>query len=308
LLGGGLGAALGLVGCSDQARIRAAGDFEIACGSPRGVSYAWAQILSQELGGQQPDLNLVVRESSGSVENLYRLRDGDSQLALAAMDAAVPAFNGGPPFVSKMPIAALARVYDEYLHVLVRADSRIETLAQLANRAVAIGPVGSGTSLVANRVFQEARIQIRPVALDLIEAGQALQGQRIDALAWIGGLPTRGVSELAARVRLRLLSLESVAVALRARYGSAYRQATIAAGSYGQDSAVPTVATPMLLLGTTSTDAALVYDLLSGMFGVRNQIVAAVPAAAGMDAKLAIATAPIPLHDTAAEYYRSIKP
>jgi hypothetical protein len=206
-----------------------------------------------------------------------------------------------------VPVVALARVYDDYVHVLVRDDSTATQLVHLRGRPVAVGPKGSGTNLVAQRLLEAAGVPVEQVELDIVEAGLALQGRRVDAVVWLGGLPTRAVTELSERVRLRLLALSDLAAVLRARHAGAYRPAAIPPGTYGPDG-VATVAAANLLLASPGLGDAVVDAVLDTAFERRDAIAADQPAGNALDRRAAINTDPVPLHPAAARYYRARKP
>src|SRR5690348_3659032 len=50
-------------------------------------------------------------------------------------------------------IVYLAKLFNEELHIVVRSDSGIDSIAQLAGRTVSLGEAGSGTQLTAHDVF-----------------------------------------------------------------------------------------------------------------------------------------------------------
>ena len=105
------------------------------------------------LQARDPGLRVDVLATSGSMENLRLVADGRATLAFTAADAAAEAALGGPPFGHRLPIAALARVYDDYMHLVVPASSRVRSIAQLDGRTVSVGPSGSGTRLIAERLL-----------------------------------------------------------------------------------------------------------------------------------------------------------
>ena len=85
-----------------------------------------------ELGGScgVPGLIAVAQASSGSVENVRNLADGNIELALSQSDVAFYAFTGTGVFADTGPILSLrgiASLYVEQVHVVVSADSEIET-------------------------------------------------------------------------------------------------------------------------------------------------------------------------------------
>ena len=98
------------------------------------------------------------------------------------------------------------------------------------------GPENSGVAYVALRVLAAAGLagqnDVRRARLDLAGSVAALRAGDVDAFFWVGALPTRTVDELAAAVPVRLLDLEPVLDALRARY-PVYTPGTVLAGPTG---------------------------------------------------------------------------
>jgi uncharacterized protein len=303
-------AALALGGCvalTGHDTSAPAGEVVIAAGGTQGVYYAYAQALAHQLEARAPHLHVAVVATSGSMENLRRLADGRATFAFTAADAAAEAALGGPPFDRKLPVTALARVYDDYLHLVVPASSRVRSLAQLAGRTVSVGPSGSGTQLMAERLLGAHAATLHPVGLDLDASIEALRRGRISAFFWSGGLPTPGVGALAHDMPLRLLALDSSIDSLQARFGAVYRAAAIPSGTYGLKSEAATIAVPNLIVARAGADDALVRLVVETLFERRTAIARAVEAAAALDRRAAIETAPVPLHPAALRWFRDTK-
>nr|WP_245602557.1 TAXI family TRAP transporter solute-binding subunit [Solirubrobacter soli] len=286
-----------LGGCVGEGAGAPRGHVVIAAGGTQGVYYAYAHALASQLQRRDPDLRVDVVATSGSMENLQRLGDGDATFAFTAADAAAEAVSGGPPFGRRVPIAALARLYDDYLH-LVAPAAGVRRLSQLAGKRVSIGPPGSGTRLIASRLRLP---RLHAVGLGLDESAAALRAGRIDAFFWSGGLPTPGVDELARQMPLRLLDLPAPA-------DPDYRAAAIPSGTYGLGRQVSTLAVPNLLVARRDADPALVRLVTATLFERRTAIARAVLAAAALDRRAAIETAPVPLHAAALDWFRATKP
>jgi hypothetical protein len=312
VLGPGL-AAVALAGCvalTAHGPSAPRGRIVIAAGGTQGVYYAYARALARELEARAPQLDVEVVATSGSMENLSRLAAGEATLAFTAADAAAEAALGGPPFGRRLPITALARVYDDYMHLVVGASSPPRSIAQLAGTTVSVGPRGSGTRLIADRLLSVAdgrAAALRRVGLGLDESIEALRRKRISAFFWSGGLPTPGVDELARDVPLRLLGLDELVDSLQARYGAVYRAAAIPSGTYGLARQAATIAVPNLIVARTGADAALIRLVVATLFERRAAIARAVPAAAALDRRAAIETAPVPLHPAALRWFRDTK-
>jgi TRAP transporter TAXI family solute receptor len=285
-------------------------------GTAAGASQAWGDALAQQLRTSHSPLDIKVESSSGNVANLRRLTIGTADLALTTMDATEPQQAddcitkdaAGADDQERVPLRALGRIYDDYLQIVVRADSPEHSVVDLEGHAVAVGATGSGTALVACRVLSAAKVSVHARALDVGPGLAALQAGHIDAVFWFGELPTSAVLAAATKEPLRLLSLGALADTMRTRYGAAYRPATLPPGLYGGSEQVATLASPNLLIARADADSAMVTAVLSAIFDHGDQIAAAVPAANATDRRTAILTGSLPLHPAAAAYYQRTKP
>ena len=217
---------------------------------------------------------------------------------------------------------ALARLHDDYVQVLVRADVPAIRVDELRGRRVSIGQPGSGVAFTAQRLLTAAGLRLGEVqesALGLRAAIDALQAGTIDAFFWSGGVPTNPVAEMVAQMAargtpVRMLDLSDVAAALQAAHPRVYQQGTVAAAraypglsSPAPPSVVPTLVVRNLLLTTDRMDphrgAAHPWpDRRAAALRTR----AAAMAVRQLDERAAIETDPIPLHPGAESYYRSI--
>ncbi len=282
----------------------------LATGNTKGVYYVYGTTLAAELERRAPGVRAAVAATTGSVDNLLRLADGRATLAFAAGDAVAEAYQGRPPFERRVAVAAVARVYDDYIHLVVPAGSPVRSVADLAGRRVSLGSPGSGTALIAERLLAVAGLPVRRVTLlrlGINESVAALHGGRADAFFWSGGLPTAGVEELARATPIRLVALGEHAEPMRRRFGSAYRSATVPAGTYGGAERVAPLAVPNVLLCRQDADRVLVRALTRTLFDTREALARTVPQAEALDERAAVATFPVPLHPGAADYFRAVK-
>lgn len=273
-------------------------ELRLATGLTGGPYGALGDRLAGELraGG----LSVRVLPSGGSVENLTMLADGRADAGFALADSADDAVRSRHRAVS-----ALARVYLNYVHLVVPAGSDITEVAELAGRVVSLGVDGSGTAVTAARVVAAAALATPPrtVRLDLDYSVRALRAGEIDAFFWSGGVPTPA---LAAAGGIRLLPLAHLVPVLRRGYGPLYEDATVPAGAYGAATAIPTIGTPSYLMCRTSLSADLAGTVTETLFRARDRLRAPSAPGARLDPRYAIGTGAVPLHPGAARYYRSV--
>jgi hypothetical protein len=281
----------------------------ISGGGMTGIYFSYGGELGEVLA-ERYGVAAKVLETGGSIDNLRNLADGTAQLAFSTADAAADATAGRKPFNEEIPVQAVARVYDDFVHLVVPASSDIESIADLRGRTVSLGAEGSGTEIIAGRVLAAAGVatdEIANVCLGIDESIDAMTSGDIDAFFWSGGLPTPGVQELAADLPIRLIPLRDVVEAVRSEYGSGYRHGVVPEGTYGLDKDVATMAVPNFLMVRSDLADEVAYEIVDTLFDERALIARQVPAAALLDRSRAIFTEPVDLHPGALRYYRDTK-
>lgn len=281
----------------------------LATGSARGVYFrlgtALAQAWQAELGLAEAPVVLI---TAGSVQNVDMLATGEADVVFSQVDAAVERL-GSTPDAPDAP-RALARIYDDVLHVVVPATSPITTVPGLRGARVSVGAADSGVSVVAERLLGAAGLgaaDVRGVRLGIDDSVDALVAGEIDAFFWSGGLPTPAVTELAEQVPIRLLDLTEgdVLRTVRERF-PIYAPGTVPALSYA---GVITPVTTMLVRNFLLVDAAMPDDLAEALVRVlfveQDQLAQTGPAALTIDPRAAIGTEPVLLHPGAERFYRS---
>lgn len=303
-------AAVGFAGASSACASPFAGTrLSVATGGTQGVYFALGAALARAWRDRLGLVDMpVVLPTAGSVQNLTLLADGTAQVAFSQVDTAanLPARDPGDPRSPR----ALARIYDDVVHVVVRESSPILVLADLRGATVSVGAPGSGVSVIAQRLLAAAGLSpdrdLTAVRLGIDDSVTAMRSGAVDAFFWSGGLPTRGVHQLSGTVEIRLLDLEDVLIAMRAAF-PVYAPGTVPASSYGVRDPVTTLLVPNVLLVPAAMPDDLAEALVTAMFDAQEQLAQASEPAITIDARAAIGTQPIPLHPGATRYYRSTK-
>lgn len=292
------------------------GTVTFSTGSPSGVYEKYGTLLQRAIAKNMPELDVRLMHSDGSQENVRRVATGKADFTFAAADAVETYKLEGEPGADRL--RGCARLYDDYVHLVVPRSSPVQSVADLKGRKVAVGPDGSGVRLIAEHVLMAAGLDphkdVRPVSDGIGTAPGLMEDHRIEAFFWSGGLPTGTVTDLSRRFPVRLVPIGGDLVAkLHAQGGASryYRAAVMPADAYPQaerGSSVQTVAVANLLMTREDTDADLTEKLTRTVIDSRDRIGARVHAAQLVDLRTAIYTDPLKLHDGARRYYRSVKP
>src|SRR5256885_2072807 len=207
-----------LDGCSAEPDYPA-GPLRIASGGSGGVYHAYALGVDAVVRAALPRMRPTVLATAVSVENLRMVAAGQAEIGFTTADAAADGYRGRPPYTTALAVLALARIYDNYLHLAVRKDRPIATIADLRGRRISIGPPGSGTELLSTRVLASAGLDtaVHAEGLDPDVAADAVGSGRLDGMFFSGGIPTAAIAALAVRVPIALVDLGGYVGPLRAR-------------------------------------------------------------------------------------------
>ncbi|QIS01734.1 TAXI family TRAP transporter solute-binding subunit [Nocardia brasiliensis] len=268
----------------------------LASGEVGGFYHAFAGLLAAA-AVRSGRVRIERVTTSGSQENLTLLADGQVDAALALSDSVGD---------SADRLLALGRVYENYLQLVVRSDSRIADVADLRGSRVNLGADGSGAALTGERILRVAgldpAVDVAVSHRPLREAVAALAADESDALLWAGGVPTR-VLEVPAR--MRLVDMGELAAPMRDRFGPVYDRVEIPADAYPGGAAVHTIGVANLLLvaaGLPDAAAAAIVELL--VYQADSLVPTEAAGTQFLDGRSLISTAPIPLHPGAATVYR----
>jgi TRAP transporter TAXI family solute receptor len=298
-------AAAGLAGCGSGQGQR----LSIATGGSGGVYFVYGGGLAEQIGEHLDGYQATAEVTSASVDNMYLIADGKSDLAFALADTAADAVRGSDTFDGeKVPAQALARLYNNLTQVATVKGKGIASVEDLRGRRVSVGSPGSGTEVIALRVLEAAGLDpdhdIGRQQLGVGESVQAVKDGALDAFFWSGGVPTSAVTDLATSRELVLLPTDQYVGKLKERYGDFYAAAEIEAGGYeGVEAPVKVVAVPNYLVVNRSMDPELAYRLTKLLFDQKKALVEAHPAARRLELKTAPEVAPLELHPGAKRYY-----
>jgi TRAP transporter TAXI family solute receptor len=286
------------------------GPVSISTGVPEGVYHRYGELLAPRLSADL-GTRVTLESSMGSVENLRRVLEGRSTFGIATADAVadLPAGDLGR-------LAGVARLYDDYVQLVVPASSPVRRVEDLRGLRVCVGPPASGVELVTARVLRAAGMapdaDVTPARSGIGEAVAGLRAGELDAFFWSGGLPTVAVQALADELPIRLVPLGEIAGRLRSSFGTVYREAVIPADAYrhgtGVATEVATVAVPNLLVTLAQAPRRLVRRVTGTVMERRGAIGREVHAAQLVDPRTAVHTDPLALHEGARAWYRSQKP
>jgi TRAP transporter TAXI family solute receptor len=255
----------------------------------------------------------VAQATPGSIENLRLINNAQLESGFAQADLAAWAYTGAKVFAEAGPLRrlrAIASLFPEAAHLVVRAESPIHSLADLKGKRVSLGEAGSGTAADATVLLAAAGFGEKGLTRRYLRPGPAaeqLKDGSLDAMFLVGGYPVPAIREVAASVPIRLVPIEGKIVDALKKDFSFYSRTEIPAASYpGVDSGTPSLGFSALWLVNADIDADLVYAITQSLWNPATAAVLAALDPIGNRIRLdrALDGLSVPLHPGAARFYR----
>ena len=297
-----LGAAALATGCL---RTEPGGHIRIAAGDPGGLYLAFSRLLAERIHQRYPGIDVDVVPTAGSVENLHLLRAGTVDLGLALADVTERERADGP---TQTAPAAVARVYENYLQVIVPDASPYHRVPDLRGARISIGADGSGASETSRILLAAADLDGRVdlVAYRLRDALAQLAENSIAALVWSGGVPTPAIAELDGVRPLRILDISGQAWRMSDLSGYPYALRPVPTCVY-VPSGIRSIGVANLLLCRQGIPTELVSATVQTLaYDAPRLIPPYIRGLQYLDAPSMIQTGAIPLHSGAVNAYRGL--
>lgn len=297
-------------GCAPTPPDAPRGHLVVGTGNTTGVFYQVGGAYADVITGHLPGYEAIAAPTAGSADNLLRLGDGHVDIALTSADVAADAVRGRGAFAdAARKLSALASVYNNYTHLVVRADAGIKTPADLRGKRISTGTRNSGSEFLALRLLQAAGLDpdrdIKRTSLSLPATTRGLVDGTLDATFWSAGLPTVGITELVGSgAQVRFLPLDGLLPEVDRLFPATYTAGSIPAAAYGLPGDVPTVMVSNLVVVDEAMPEDLAHDLTALIFAHQQELAAGHPEWGRVQRDMAGRTGVVALHPGAQRFYR----
>lgn len=282
----------------------------LATGNTTGTYYqyggGYADVVNRHVRGYE----MRAEPTGASGENVERVSRGDMDLGLAHADIAADGAIGRFAFEGKpQRVVALARLYNNIAQIVVRSNLRVQKLSDLRGKKISTSTLNSGTDNVAGRMLEAAGLDenrdYTRLRLSLPETTKGMKAGEIDALIFVAGLPTIGITELmnSSPGKFMFLPADDLLKSMNDKYGGIYQQVTIPKSVYHWESDIQTVAIPTMLVASPDVPEPLAYQLTKVLYEHQTEMAAAHAEGANHAKATGKLTNPVPLHPGARRFY-----
>jgi TRAP transporter TAXI family solute receptor len=265
--------------------------------------------LTSVTRGLPETAGIRVVATEGSVANAFLIESQQARVGVMQSDVAAAAVTGQGVFTYAGPLShlrAVASLFPEPVHIVVRADSPIVSIGDLAGRRVALGSPQSGSRHTALRLLAHAGID--PAGLERVEYGSPadalakLAAGELDAVIEVASAPWQQLEAVLGTTPLRLVGLDTEQAARLGADLPGLLPLAIPARTYaGQSEAVSTVAATALLVAHSDVAEVTVEAVLEFLYAAAAERGGVL--AARLSKERARQGITIPMHDGARRFF-----
>lgn len=299
--------------------------FRIGTGSTSGTYYPIGNIIANAIsnppgsldcdkGGScgAPGLVALVQSSSGSIVNVEDIASGAVELAISQVDIAYWAYNGSGLFhhdEANKALRAIANLYPESLHVVVRRDTGIKGIADLVGKRVSLGGKGSGALVKTEAILKAYGLSTDDVAPQYLNPGAAslaMNEGTLDAFFFVAGYPVTAITDLARSVEIDLLPISAEPADKLVAFYPFFTKSVIPADTYEGVGEIATISIGAQLLVAANIEDDIVYQITAALWHENSRQLLDNGHAKGREIRIetALDGLVVPLHPGAERYYR----
>jgi TRAP transporter TAXI family solute receptor len=178
----------------------------IISGNPNGTYLRLAYDMSAVLDDEEKGIRIlpiIGAGGGGNIKDVRFLKGIDLGITQSVLLNRFKRTNEIGPIEDK--IVYIAKLNNEEMHLIVRADSGIESIDQLAGKKVNFSDVGSGSQLSNQEIFNRLNIKVTEVNMGQADAVEALKRGEIAATILIAGKPTGSTARIRAADGFKIL-------------------------------------------------------------------------------------------------------
>ena len=284
------------------------GNVRFVSGPTGGTYYPLGEGIASILNRHSQGARASSSPTGGSTENARLISLNEADFGWAAADVVYYAFNGGREFDAPLAnLRAVSAGHSSAGHFVVRADSAIQSVADLRGRSIGVGAAGSSNAQAAIEWLTTYGIDESEVSLQFISTSatvDALRDNTIDAGFQLAGVPSAGWQALAADHPIRFLSISDEMMAALNERLPFYAAEIIPAGTYeGQDEDVQTIGVKVILITRDDVPDIQAFEMARALTEHNDELTAAHPNGAEWDGTFAADAGFIPFHPGAVAFF-----
>ena len=313
--------ALSLVACGgdstetggdDNGKGTAPQDLVMGTGSSGGTYFALGGAMANAMNGKLAEHGITVtaQASGASVENINLIEAGEMDLGIAMNNVAANAFDGVGAFDKAVTnVASIGVVYNEVYQIVANANTGAKNVEDLKGLTIAVGPPGSGTVGLTEKVLAAAGLDINkdinPQNDTFGDAATKMQDGHIDAACNVLAVPASSIMEMTTVMDIVYIDISDEILQKIQAEEPYFVRKVIPAGTYdGQEEDINTITCKAALYCRADLDEETVYQITKAFYESGDEIAQAHATGKEIQLEGALEGITTPIHPGAAKYFK----
>jgi TRAP transporter TAXI family solute receptor len=304
LAGVALAAAVGMPG------LAAADTMRLMTGPQGGVWVPLAGSLKNMWEKAIPGLTVQTLPGAG-VANVRGVDEGKAEIGFGNSISTVDGLNGAEPFPKKTTnVCHIATLYPQYFQVVVMADSKINSIADLKGKSIAVQTRGNTAEVITQHILKAHGLGYGDMKVNFqasyTDAVSLMKDGHAQAFTLGTTIPASSVMDLAAGREVKVLDLSSSLAEMK-KINPGYTLVNIKGGTYPkQDKDVPVIGYATHLVVSCKLPEAQVHTMTKTIADNIRDLALVNKAMEGLTPKQMAEDIGLPFHPGARKFYREV--
>jgi TRAP transporter TAXI family solute receptor len=256
-----------------------------------------------------PGVQITAVPGAG-IANVRGIDEDKAHIGFGNTITTVDGVEGRPPYPKKVTkVCQLANLYPQYFQVVVLANAKINTVADLKGKSIVAQPKGNTAELVTQHILQVHGLNYSQVKVSFqasyTDAVDLMKDGHVQAFTLGTTVPASSVMDLASARDIKLIGIDDKILAEMKRINPGYSKTTIPANTYPkQDKPVDVIGYATHLVVACNLPEPLVYNMVKTMAANVNDMAAVNKAIAGLTPRMMAEDVGVPFHPGAAKFYK----
>ena len=289
-------------------------DLVMGTGSTGGTYFALGGAMANAINNKLADLQITITAQStgASVENMNLINAGEMDLGIAMNNVAADAHAGIGAFNAPVTnVRAIGVVYNEVYQIVANAKTGAKNIEDLKGLKIAVGPAGSGTVGLSEKIFAAAGMDInkdiQPQSDSFGDAATKMQDGHIDAACNVLAVPASAIVEMTTSMELSYINISDDILATIQADAPYFVRKIIPAGTYpDQKEDCETITCKAVLYCSADLDDETVYQITKAFYESGDEIAAAHATGKEVQLEGCLDGVTTPIHPGAARYYEEM--
>ena len=259
-----------------------------------------------------PGLQITATPGAG-IANIRGVDEDKAQIGFGNTITTVDGLEGRAPYPKKVTkVCQLANLYPQYFQVVVLADAKINSVADLKGKSIVVQPKGNTAELVTQHILQVHGLNYSQVKASFqasyTDAVGLMKDGHAQAFTLGTTVPASSVMDLASARDIKLIGIDDKILASMKKINPGYTKVDIPANTYPkQDKPVSVIGYATQLVVACSLPEQTVYTMAKTLAANVNDMAAVNKAITGLTPKMMAEDVGVPFHPGAAKFYKEVK-